>query len=122
MAKKLMHKGRALRNRKTKKYSSLVATVEQVEQAGNRLVTLQFAAKELPKMDGLFGKADPYFMIQRAREDGKWVTVHGNREHHIRKSLNPIWKSFEIESQTLCKFGCSLCSLSLSLSFCVLSR
>merc|ERR1719203_2381511 len=55
MAKKLMHKGRALRNRKTKKYSALVATVEQVNEAGNRLVTMQFSAKELPKMDGLFG-------------------------------------------------------------------
>ena len=109
MAKKLMHKGRALRNRKTKKYSSLVATVEQVNQAGNQLVTMQFSAKELPKMDGLFGKADPYFVIQRAREDGKWVTVYGNRENHIKKSLNPCWKSFEIESQTLCKFGGSLC-------------
>jgi len=102
MAKKLMHKGRALRNKKTKKYSSLVATVEQVNQAGNQLVTMQFAAKELPKMDGMFGKADPYFVIQRAREDGKWVTVHGNRENHIKKNLNPCWKSFEIESQTLC--------------------
>jgi len=102
MAKKLMHKGRALRNKKTKKYSSLIATVEQVNAAGNELITLQFACQNLPKMDGLFGKADPYFLLQRIREDGKAVTVYGNREHHVKKTLNPQWPPFEIESQTLC--------------------
>eukprot|EP01084_Bolivina_argentea_P057865 105680_1 len=102
MAKKLMHKGRALRNKKTKKYSSLIATVEQINASGNELITMQFSANGLPKMDGLFGKADPYFLIQRAREDGKWITVYGNREDNIRKTLNPTWKSFQIESQTLC--------------------
>eukprot|EP01083_Nonionella_stella_P198474 728661_1 len=89
MAKKLMHKGRALRNKKTKKYSSLIATVEQINASGNELITMQFSANGLPKMDGLFGKADPYFLIQRAREDGKWITVYGNREDNIRKTLNP---------------------------------
>jgi len=102
MAKKLMHKGRVLRNKQTKKYSSLVAIVEQVNQSGNQLVNMQFSCTNLPKMDGIFGKADPYFLIQRAREDGKWVTVHGNRERHVKKSLNPTWPPFEIESQTLC--------------------
>eukprot|EP01084_Bolivina_argentea_P235650 396476_1 len=102
MAKKLMHKGRALRNKKSKKYSSLIATVEQVNASGNELITMQFAANNLPKMDGLFGKSDPYFLLQRAREDGKWITVFGNRENHIKKTLNPSWRAFQIESQTLC--------------------
>ena len=102
MAKKLMHKGRALRNKKSKKYSSLIATVEQVNTSGNQLITMQFCCNSLPKMDGIFGKSDPYFLIQRAREDGKWITVHGNRENHIKKTLNPTWPKFEIESQTLC--------------------
>ena len=102
MAKKLMHKGRTMKNKKTKKHSSLIATVEQVNTSGNELVTMQFCANGLPKMDGIFGKADPYFLLQRAREDGKWITVWGNRENHIKKTLNPTWKPFKIESQTLC--------------------
>jgi len=114
MAKKLIHGGHALRNRKTKKYSSLVATVDQVNVAGNQLVTLQLAAKGLPKMDGLFGKADPYFLIQRLREDGKAVTVYGNREHHIKKNLNPLWAAFDIESQTLCNND-EFCPIAISL-------
>ncbi len=65
MAKKSMHKGRALRNKKTKKYSSLIATVEQVNTSGNELITMQFSCNNLPKMDGIFGKADPYFLIRR---------------------------------------------------------
>merc|ERR1711971_1216087 len=85
-----------------KKYSSLIATVEQVNQSGNELVTLQFSCSGLPKMDGLFGKSDPYFLLQRAREDGKWIAVFGNRENYIKKTLNPTWKAFGIESQTLC--------------------
>ena len=102
MAKKLMHKGRMLRNKKTKKFSSLVATVEQVSDSGNELVTLQFCCNGLPKMDGIFGKADPYFLLQRAREDGKWITVYGNRQNYIKRTLNPTWKVFSVESQTLC--------------------
>jgi len=106
MAKDLMHKGKQLKNRKTKKYSKLIATIERVNTSGNKSITIQFCADHLPKMDGVFGKADPYFLIQRAREDidgkSKWIKVYGNRKNHIKKTLNPKWNSFTIESQTLC--------------------
>ena len=102
MAKRLMHRGKNLKNKKTKKFTSLMVTVEKVNQAGNQLVTLQFNCKGLPKMDGLFGKSDPYFLIERTREDGKKVVVYGNRSNFIKKNLNPNFKPFRIETQTLC--------------------
>jgi len=102
MAKKLMHRGKLVKNKKSKKLSHLIATVEKVNCKGNQLVTLQFSCKGLPKMDGLFGKSDPYFLIERTREDGKKVTVYGNRDHHIKRNLNPRFKPFKIETQTLC--------------------
>ena len=102
MAKRVMHRGKPVKNKKTKKLTSLVATVEKVNQAGNQLVTMQFNCKGLPKMDGLFGKSDPYFLIQRLREDGKKVTVYGNRQNYIKRNLNPHFKPFRMETQTLC--------------------
>lgn len=102
MAKQLMYRGKFVKNKKTKKLSHLIATVEKVNLGNNGMVTFQFSCKGLPKMDGLFGKADPYFLIKRIREDGKQVTVYGDRENHIRRNLNPRWKPFKIETQTLC--------------------
>ena len=102
MRKKLMHKGRYVRNKESKKYTTLVATAEKVAGSGNELVTLQFACKGLPKMDGLFGKSDPYFVIERVREDHKTIRVYGDRENYIKRCLNPVWDSFSIEAQTLC--------------------
>eukprot|EP01084_Bolivina_argentea_P057863 105676_1 len=102
MAKKLMHKGKYLKNAKTKKYTHLIATTEKVNESGNELVTLQFSCKGLPKMDGLFGKSDPYYLIERLREDNKKIRVYGNRSNYIKRNLNPIWKPFKIETQTLC--------------------
>ena len=102
MASNLMQKDRKLINEKTRKYSSLIAAINDVNLLGNKLITMQICANNLRKMGGIFGKADPYFSIQRLTKDGKVVTVFENRENHIRKTLNPTWKPFQIESQSLC--------------------
>lgn len=102
MAKKLMLKGKNLKNKKTKRFSHVIATLEQINEQGNTLITMQLSANGLPKMDGFFGKSDPYFLICRTREDGKEVTVYGDRENFIKRTLDPVWKPFKIESQRLC--------------------
>ena len=56
MAKKLLHNGRELKNKKTKKLTHLIAIIEKINEIGNKLITLQIECKGLPKMDGLFGK------------------------------------------------------------------
>eukprot|EP01084_Bolivina_argentea_P026185 48638_1 len=73
---------------------------EQVTGQGNEVITLQFSMKKLPKMDGMFGKSDPYFTLSRSREDGKSVVVY--KSIVIKSNLNPSFKSFQIQSQTLC--------------------
>ena len=56
--------------------------------------------ENLAKMDGLFGKSDPYFTLNRSREDGKTVVVY--KSTVIKKTLNPSFPSFQIQSQQLC--------------------
>ena len=65
----------------------------------NDLVTIQFQAMDLDKKD-LFGKSDPYFEISRVNESNDFSIVY--RSEVIMNNLNPTWKSFEIESRTLC--------------------
>jgi len=56
------------------------------------------AAKGLDKKD-FFGKSDPFLRISRSRGEGQWMTVHQTEE--IKKTLDPIWKPFEIPMQKL---------------------
>ena len=101
MSKKLLDRKRwQIKNKKSKKYSSLTVTAEKVDQQGNELVTLSFTMKNLPKMDGLFGKSDPYFTLSRTREDGRSLLVY--KSQIIKSNLNPAFKAFQIQSQTLC--------------------
>ena len=101
LSKKLLdNKKQSVQNKKTKRYSSLTVTAEKVTGRGNELITMQFTMKGLPKMDGLFGKSDPYFILSRSREDGKSVVVF--KSEIIKSNLNPVFKPFKIQSQTLC--------------------
>eukprot|EP01083_Nonionella_stella_P054853 144768_1 len=101
LSKKLLNKKKSpIKNSKSKKYSSVTITAEKVAGHGNELITLQISMKGLAKMDGLFGKSDPYFTISRSREDGKSVVVY--KSIVIKSNLNPIYDFFQIETQTLC--------------------
>jgi len=101
MSKKLLNKKKMnITNKKSKRYSSLTVTAEKVSTVGNEMISLSFAMKGLPKMDGLFGKSDPYFTLSRTREDGKSVVVH--KSEVIKSNLNPNFAVFSIESQKLC--------------------
>merc|ERR1719385_657282 len=101
MSKKLLDKKkRQIKNKKSKRYSSLTVTAEKVSSVGNELISMSLSMKGLPKMDGLFGKSDPYFTLSRTREDGKSVVVH--KSEVIKSNLNPNFAVFSIESQKLC--------------------
>eukprot|EP01084_Bolivina_argentea_P023999 44803_1 len=77
MMKKLLNKKKSpITNKKSKRYSSITVTAEKVSGRGNALISMQFTMKDLAKMDGLFGKSDPYFTISRSREDGKEIVVY----------------------------------------------
>eukprot|EP00484_Ammonia_sp_Unknown_P030953 CAMPEP_0197025690 /NCGR_PEP_ID=MMETSP1384-20130603/5939_1 /TAXON_ID=29189 /ORGANISM="Ammonia sp." /LENGTH=632 /DNA_ID=CAMNT_0042454251 /DNA_START=65 /DNA_END=1963 /DNA_ORIENTATION=+ len=101
VSKPLMNKGKRITNKKSKKYSSITVIAEKVAGHGNEMLTMQFSGKGLPKMDGLFGKSDPYFTISRTREDGKAIVIF--KSEIIKSNLNPVWKQFTIESQKLCQ-------------------
>ena len=101
LSKKLLNKKKsAIKDKKSKKYSSITVTAEQVTGSGNEMITLRLSMKNLPKMDGLFGKSDPYFTLSRQREDGKTVLVY--KSIIVKKNLNPSFQAFNIESQRLC--------------------
>ena len=48
----------------------------------------------------LFGKSDPYLEIHKARETGRSILVH--KTEVIKNTLNPAWKTFEIDLTALC--------------------
>merc|ERR1719242_1904102 len=101
MSKKLLdRKKRQIKNKKSKKYSSITVTAEKAAEHGNAMVTLSFTMSGLPKMDGMFGKSDPYFTLSRTREDGKSLLVY--KSQVIKSNLNPAFKPFQIETQKLC--------------------
>jgi len=63
------------------------------------LVRLSFSAKGLDNKD-TFGKSDPFLQINRLLGGGDGTVVH--RSETIDNNLNPNWKSFELDSRTLC--------------------
>lgn len=73
--------------------------VEQVANVGG-VVNLQLAGKKLANKDGFFGKSDPFFILQKGREDGTFSTVY--KSEYINNNLNPTWKPFQVKLQLLC--------------------
>ena len=50
-------------------------------------------------MDGLFGKADPFYEIFKVVGQ-QWKMVH--KSEVVKKTLDPIWVPFKIQSSKLC--------------------
>jgi len=63
-------------------------------------LVFQFSGKKLANKDGFFGRSDPYFVINRAREDGSWVGVH--KSEVVINDLNPSWQRQTVSMQKLC--------------------
>mmetsp|Transcript_15009 Transcript_15009/g.56934 ORF Transcript_15009/g.56934 Transcript_15009/m.56934 type:complete len:523 (+) Transcript_15009:482-2050(+) len=54
-------------------------------------LVFSLAGRKLANKDGLFGKSDPYFVVNRLSEDGAWVGVH--KSEVIKNNLNPRWST-----------------------------
>uniref|UniRef100_K3WYR8 C2 domain-containing protein n=1 Tax=Globisporangium ultimum (strain ATCC 200006 / CBS 805.95 / DAOM BR144) TaxID=431595 RepID=K3WYR8_GLOUD len=79
---------------------SLLVKAEEAKNT-NEVVRLRFAGSNLPNMDGMFGKSDPFLVIKRLREDNSsWMPVH--KTEVIDNNLNPNWRVFELPLQQLC--------------------
>ncbi|KXS19628.1 Copine-domain-containing protein [Gonapodya prolifera JEL478] len=70
-----------------------VLVEELKEQGANEFVLLRCSGQGLDKKD-LFGKSDPFLLVEKRRDDGEWVPVH--RTPEIRKTLNPNWPPFRL--------------------------
>lgn len=47
-----------------------------------------------------FGRADPFLVIYRATEDGRWVAVA--KTEYLKRTYNPDWKPMLLKVQQLC--------------------
>ena len=64
------------------------------------LITLKMNATKVDKKD-FFGRSDPFLLIYRCEDDGKWVQVY--RSEVIKFTYNPDWKPFTLRAEDLCK-------------------
>ncbi|CAJ1930913.1 unnamed protein product [Cylindrotheca closterium] len=59
---------------------------------------------KLKNMDGMFGKSDPFFVVEtytKGSHGGRqWQPVH--RSEHVMNNLNPDWKEVDIPVEKLC--------------------
>ncbi|CAD8187578.1 unnamed protein product [Paramecium octaurelia] len=65
----------------------------------NHFVQWQFSGINLKKMDGIFGKTDPFLKFYLFTE-GVWCHVY--QTEYLKDNLNPQWKQFEVSLQRLC--------------------
>lgn len=61
---------------------------------------VSFSAQKLVNKEGFFSKSDPFLLISRQNEDGRWSVVWKNQ--HIDNNLNPIWPETKIPMALLC--------------------
>jgi len=76
----------------------LIVRGEQVH-ASRESATLEIHGQGLDDKD-FWSKSDPFFAINRLREDGQMLPVY--RSEVIDNNLNPMWRSFVVKVQTLC--------------------
>lgn len=50
--------------------------------------------------EGFFSKSDPFLLISRLNEDGRWSVVW--KSNHIDSNLNPCWPEVRIPMALLC--------------------
>jgi hypothetical protein len=79
------------------KRGTIRVVAEEIREANDE-VAFTIEGHNLDKKD-LFGKSDPYLVIQQMRE-GANVPVH--KTEVIMSTLNPRWRPFTVTSQKLC--------------------
>eukprot|EP01080_Neovahlkampfia_damariscottae_P002551 gene2551-3513_t len=70
---------------------------EEISETSH-IITLKLSCKNLDKMD-IIGKSDPYLVFEKEK-NGKFTEVF--RTETIMKTLNPNFKSFELDTGKLC--------------------
>jgi hypothetical protein len=78
--------------------ASIIITAEELSSLKDEVV-LNFCGRKLDKKD-MFGKSDPFLVLSKVLESGKFVVVH--KTEVVKNNLNPIWKPFSIPVRTLC--------------------
>jgi len=95
-------KGKKVRNKKSKKYTTITITVEEIEQC-NDILYLTLGATRLPKMDW-FGSADPFLEFFRLGQGDssadKMVKVFSTEV--LKNNRNPTWKPITLAVTALC--------------------
>lgn len=66
----------------------------------NGVVSLQFCAKKLSNLDGVFGKSDPFLRMSRTTENGKPLPMF--RSEVVMNNLNPRWNRINVSLSALC--------------------
>jgi hypothetical protein len=79
--------------------SETLRIISKVSKSQQELVNMHLRAHNVDKMD-FFGKSDPYFMLFKSN-NGSWSQVY--KSEVIKKTLDPIWKPFQIPLSTLCE-------------------
>jgi len=77
----------------------VISRVEQEQKVRPAAYSITFAAEKLTSMDGLFGKSDPFLVIESCPPNGKSCVFM--KTEVIKNDLNPIWKPVEV-SAMLC--------------------
>ncbi|CAJ0587747.1 unnamed protein product, partial [Mesorhabditis spiculigera] len=81
------------------KCGTITISSEEMEDGAKEIVQFNLSGRHLDKKD-LFGKSDPFLNIYRMRGDGSRQLAH--RTEVIKKTLNPDWKVFDVNSKLLC--------------------
>ena len=76
----------------------LIVRGEQVN-VSREIADIEIHGEKLDDKD-FWSKSDPFYVINRLREDGQLLPVY--RSEVIDNNLNPMWRSFSISIQTLC--------------------
>ena len=102
--------GTYIKNKKTKEFATIIVQAEAAPHDRNHML-LKFSGSNLPKMDSLLGKVDPYFRICRMEmsqlqklslKDCKERARNMQyRSETIKRDYNPNWKQFEISEGKL---------------------
>lgn len=65
---------------------------------------LGLKGSKLKNMDGIFGKSDPFFVVEtfaKGTHGGRqWLPVY--RSEHVMNNLNPVWRECQIPVERLC--------------------
>ena len=96
MQKKLMVKGKPIKNRKNKRFAHILMAARKVQNKGDtKDLTICFHANQLICADK-GSLSDPYFLISCNN-----TVIYGDRSNHLKNTISPKWAPFHINTQIL---------------------